>query len=180
MKYIVLGLLLVLMVTGKPMGATAEPMTYDSVVTLDHEAPGAITTEVTIHLQQMSGVTLLAVLVRQFDEPCGPGAACGPEMLFAGSQSVRIPTGDASIDRQLAWASLHTRLAVLDIVSKTCEEITLDVQWTAVSAIVALPDGAGQMYERDTTTRGIMTSRSLGTMLLQSTDPGTLSRQSGG
>lgn len=175
MKYIVLGLLLSLMVTGKPTGATAEPMTYDSVVTLDHGDPGVLATEVTIHLQQRPGVTVLTVLIRQVDEPCGPGSACGPQELFDGSQSQRIPAADATIDRQLAWESLHTRIPVLDSISKTSQDITLDVQWTATGAIAPLPDGAGQMYERDAAAWGIVTSRSLGTVPLQSTDPGTLS-----
>lgn len=179
MKYLILGLFIVLTVTSRPTGATADPMTYDSVVTLVQEVAGVMATEVTIHLQKHPGVTVLALSVRQFDEHCGPGSACGEETLFAGSVTQRIPAADAVVDRQLAWGSLHTRVAVFDTISNTNEDVALDVEWTATDGLAPVPHGIGQAFYRDAAARGVVTSRALGTVALQSTDPGTLARHIG-
>lgn len=176
MKYVVLGLFLVLTVIGKPTGATAEPMTYDSVVTLIHGDPGVIATQITIHVQKQPDVTVLALSIRQFDEPCAPGSACGPETLFAGAVTQRVPAADAVVDRQLTWGSLHIHVAVFDIVTNSSEDVALDVEWTATDGLAPVPHGIGQAFYRDASVRGVVTSKSLGTVTLESADPGMLSR----
>lgn len=179
MKYIVLALLLVLTATGKPVGIAGQPMTYDAVGSFHAPHEHGVDTLVIIHLQARGETTILAISIRRSRQSCGQGATCGVEPLFAGSATRRIADRDATVDRHLAWTSLHTRLPVFDAVSNASVEVTLDVQWSASGALAPTPHGLGGAFSRDATASGLVTSPSLGTISLALTSPGTLSRHPG-
>lgn len=175
-KYIVLELILVLAVIGKPAGIAGQPMTYDGVARVEQQRAPGVTTLVTIHLQVRNGTATLTLSIRQSEQSCGQGATCGVEPLFAGSATRQIAIGDASVQRQLAEASLHARLAVFDTVLQTSEEITVDLQWTATGTLVRTPDDSIQAFSRDATASGLINSSSLGAVRFTSTSYGSLSR----
>lgn len=180
MKYIVLGLLLVLTVAARPTGATADPMTYEGIASFDQYDADGVGTLVTIHLQARDETTVLAISISRSGQSCGASAACGPKPLFAGSATQRIADGDATVDRRLAWASLHTRLGVFDAISNASAEITLDIQWTANGGFAPTPGGTGEVLSRDAAASGLITGPSLGAISLAATRYGTLSRHLGG
>lgn len=176
MKYVVLGLILILGFIGRPAGIAGQPMTYDGVARFDQQRADGVVTLVSIHLQVREETTVLALSISRFQQSCGQDSACGTKALFTGSATQRIADGDADVDRHLAWASLHTDLSIFDAVSSEREEIALDVQWTATGELAPTPHGISEALSRDATASGVVTGPSLGTVSLASTTPGTLSR----
>lgn len=191
MKYIVLGLILILTVIGPPARSADPSITYDGVASFDNQDANGVETLVSVHLQERRGAAVLALSINRYQDSCGPRTACSVGPLFAGSATQRIADGDASVSRQLAWASVHTRLSVHDAIANGNEEIAIDMQWCAIGAIdtyiptpqngtlVPAPQVIGEVFSRDATASGVVTGPSLDTVSLASMSPGTLSRHLG-
>lgn len=133
MKYLMVGLLLIAGLAGRPAPLDPEPLHTYASATFAATSPAGEATTVDLFINLDAPISRLGLRIDQTRRVCDAGA-CRETPTVAGFALQEIEPAQAFIDPRRNGAWLHATVLFPDDVSRTTIAVQVDVLWTATGA----------------------------------------------
>lgn len=169
MKYLVVGLLLVVNLVGRPALVSPESWTVSASASFRSVDSSGVVTTVDVNVNETLTARQVGLSVERASRACTAGV-CRERDLIAGSELQQVGLGDVVIDPYARYGALHAMIPIHDNVSNSELPVRVDVVWIATG-----PETCDNLYAtlgcfRAATASGDMGSGAL-MLILGRTDP---------
>lgn len=169
MKYLVVGLLLVVNLVGGSARVSPEPWSRSALATFRTVDPSGVVTTVDVDVNETPASRQVVLSIERAARACKAGV-CRNRDLISGTASQQVGPGDMTIDPHVRYGTIHGGIPVHDDVSNRALLIRVDVVWIATGPETCDPLYAALGCFRTATASGDVGSGAL-MLIFRQTDP---------